>query len=219
MDNLKKIPLRDRKYAKTKLDIMKAFLLRAKEKSLDEISIKDVCDDVQISEGTFYNYFPKKSVLFIYFIQVWGLGSSWQAHQAFTKFDSIKAINAFFAAVSASMKSNCSLMYEIMAHNSRRKGAFVLPQLTLAEKILAYPDLDGIEEVNAKPAFVLFKEFLNSGVKRGELSQDIDIELATTQLMSIFLGTPLYVGSKNIADLSDIYQKQLDVFWEFWLKK
>ena len=37
------------------------------------MSIKEICEEVQISEGTFFNYFPKKNDILNYFIALWSI--------------------------------------------------------------------------------------------------------------------------------------------------
>ena len=49
--------LRERKYAKTKISLANAFMERLKTKRFSDIAIKEVCENVEVSEGTFYNYF------------------------------------------------------------------------------------------------------------------------------------------------------------------
>src|SRR5687767_9779494 len=67
------ISLRERKFAKTKLALLQAALNRLKTKRLSEITVKELCEEVQVSEATFFNYFPKKDDLLHYFIQIWTL--------------------------------------------------------------------------------------------------------------------------------------------------
>src|SRR5688572_15292458 len=71
--------LRERKFARTKLALMQAALERMRTKKLDEVPVKELCDEVQVSEATFFNYFPKKSDLLHYLIKVWTIEVAWQA--------------------------------------------------------------------------------------------------------------------------------------------
>jgi hypothetical protein len=73
-------PLRQRKYARTKLALMNAALERLKDKSLEEISVRELCEEAEVSEATFFNYFPSKTDLLVYFVQLWTIEAGWHAH-------------------------------------------------------------------------------------------------------------------------------------------
>ena len=53
--------LREKKHAQTKLAILTEFITHLESgKPIDELSNKEICNRVNISEATFYNYFPQK---------------------------------------------------------------------------------------------------------------------------------------------------------------
>ncbi|NLE65671.1 MAG: TetR/AcrR family transcriptional regulator, partial [Elusimicrobia bacterium] len=59
--------LREKKFVKTKVSLMQEFMKRLKSTRFSEISIKEVCETVEVSESTFYNYFPQKVDVVCYF--------------------------------------------------------------------------------------------------------------------------------------------------------
>jgi len=59
--------LREKKYAKTKVALANAFIKQLKNTRFSDISIKEICEKVEVSEGTFYNYFPHKIDIACYF--------------------------------------------------------------------------------------------------------------------------------------------------------
>ena len=69
----KKPGLRERKFARTRLKLAQALVKRLQQASLEEIVVRDLCDDVEISEATFFNYFPRKLDLLDYYTQLWML--------------------------------------------------------------------------------------------------------------------------------------------------
>ena len=49
------LSLRERKYAQTKVALARAARKRMRNNRLDEISVKELCETIPISEVTFYN--------------------------------------------------------------------------------------------------------------------------------------------------------------------
>src|SRR5215210_4290457 len=76
------ISLRERKFAKTKLALLRAAVTRLEQKRLSEITVKELCEHVQVSEATFFNYFPRKDDLLHYFTRIWTLEVLLHARQA-----------------------------------------------------------------------------------------------------------------------------------------
>ena len=69
--------LRERKFAKTRLALAEAASLHLEAAPLENLSVKSLCERVQISEATFLNYFPKKEDLVIYLDRLWTLELNW----------------------------------------------------------------------------------------------------------------------------------------------
>jgi len=57
----KEYPLREKKHARTKITIMAAFIKCLEKTRFEDISIRQICKSVEVSEGTFFNYFPRRS--------------------------------------------------------------------------------------------------------------------------------------------------------------
>jgi AcrR family transcriptional regulator len=93
MKQLKDLSLRERKYAQTKVNLLRTTVAKLNEKRLDEISVRELCDEVFISEATFFNYFPQKSDLLVYYIKLWSLEMQWHIEKdGLFGFDAIEKI-------------------------------------------------------------------------------------------------------------------------------
>lgn len=55
--------LRERKKQQTREDILATALRLFRERGFEETRVRDICEQVQISEATFFNYFPSKDAL------------------------------------------------------------------------------------------------------------------------------------------------------------
>ncbi len=58
----KRLGLRELKSAKKRLKLTQALVRRLALTPLEEVVMRDLCDDVEVSEITFFNYFPRKHI-------------------------------------------------------------------------------------------------------------------------------------------------------------
>ena len=67
---IEQYPLRERKHAQTKVDLGKAFFNELCKTGFYNVSIKKVCQIANVSEGTFFNYFPQKVDILCYALRM-----------------------------------------------------------------------------------------------------------------------------------------------------
>ena len=79
MVKLEEIPLRERKSARIKLALLDAALERMLKRPFAEITVKELCEAVEISEVTFFNYFHAKNELLRYYLRLWSVEVFWRA--------------------------------------------------------------------------------------------------------------------------------------------
>jgi AcrR family transcriptional regulator len=91
-----KIPLRERKYVRTKLQLVQALQAALEKQSLEQLSVRTLCEAAEISEATFFNYFPKKTDLLDYLGRLWALELNWYTLQAAESQPGLAAIQALF---------------------------------------------------------------------------------------------------------------------------
>ena len=73
---------RDRKLAQTRLALLTALRERLAERPLEEINVRELAEAADVSEATFYNHFPTKTDLAIYFVQLWSVDTGWHTAAA-----------------------------------------------------------------------------------------------------------------------------------------
>ena len=206
------IPLRERKFAQTKQAILEAFLKRIKEVHLDEMSVKEICTEVEISEGTFFNYFPKKIDILHYFISLWSLEVGYQADKV-SKDKPIEAIETVFTYTTERFMENAPMIYEIICFIAKQREPLVVKDLTTAEKLIAFPKYKEIEKVKAISLVEIFRPYLEKAIKMGELPKETNVELTLLILRSIFFGTPLALSQAHVEKLGPIYITRLKMIW------
>ncbi len=210
-----KCSLRESKYAKTKKEILDVFTEKLKKQHLEEISIKEICDEAQISEGTFYNYFPKKTDVLSFLISLWSVEVSWLAKKKEEETDSgIEAIKEIFSFTAREMQDKGPVMYEIISYISQMRKIIDVKDIGKAEKLAAFPDKDDIEKIKAQNIDGITKLFLEHAILKGELPSNINIASVQLTLRAIFFGTPLALTQEHVDKIEHAYHQGLNIFWK-----
>ncbi len=209
----KDFSLRERKFAKTKIALATAFIERMKTSKFSDISIKEVCASVEVSEGTFFNYFPQKIDVVFYYKQIVGLTISWKIRQEWDRRSPRELIELTFDLIADEI-SHPYLFYEtISLFTAERKKAGRVG-LTPAEKFYVNPESEGLDDI---PEELLEETFLNlvrSAVSRGDLRPETRPEEVALTLMAILVGVPLVIQIEDFQHMKKYYRSQLSLLWK-----
>jgi AcrR family transcriptional regulator len=217
MAKLSDIPLREKKFAQTKLSLLNAAIEAIKYKTLDDISVRELCETAFVSEGTFFNYFSKKTDLLIYFIQLWSIEVAWRAEHTTDQSSGLKIIEKVFELTAKEqIMGTTKVLDEIISYLAR------VPELvqnqyytiSLAEKLMAFPDLEGIENMPDMGLIPIFQPLIQRAIKKRELPKNTDIKLALVALYSMFFGVRLFSRQREPEKLAEHYQAQLQLLWK-----
>ena len=214
MTNQARPSLRERKFAKTRLALAAAASAHLEAASFETLSVKSLCERVQISEATFFNYFPKKEDLIVYLDRLWTLELNWYGQQAMQLHQGLAVIDALFRYTSIQIQKKPGLMGEIIAHEARSRVRQQGPVITVAERIMAFSDLDGIVNTPDDSLEGLLRGSLQTAVEQGELPENIAMSAAMVGLVSIFYGVPLALQHNNPAVIASMYRQQLELLWK-----
>jgi len=206
--------LRERKFAKTRLALAEAASHHLEAASFEMLSVKSLCERVQISEATFFNYFPKKEDLIVYLDRLWTLELNWYGQQAMQQHQGLAVIDALFRYTSIQIQKKPGLMGEIIAHEARSRSRNPGPEITVAERMMAFSDLDGIVSTPDDSLEGLLRGSLQTAIEQGELPENIAISAAMVGLVSIFYGVPLALQHSNPAAIAAMYRQQLELLWK-----
>ena len=210
---IKDFPLRERKYAKTKISLAQEFMDRMKTQRFSNISIKDVCEKVEVSEGTFYNYFPHKMHLVCFFNKFTVLKLLWEVGRKSFRND-VEIIEYAFDCLADNIGES-SLFYEIISlYASERIKPDDGESLTEAEKVLGLPDCPGIENVQLMTLENFFAKHVANSQKNGLLKKGVSSESIVILLMSTLVGLPLAIDINHFGSLKGLYKTQLSMLWK-----
>lgn len=208
----KEYSLREKKYARTKITLMKAFLMRLQKDRFEKISVRDVCRSAEVSEGTFFNYFPQKIDVITYYVGLMAVMFIWKARKRAFRGRYIALLNAFFEEL-ADAVAGINITYELISimvvQHEKPKAA----RISNIEKRLFFPHLDGIENIHPLMMDEFFRECLELARENGELPRQVNIDDALVSLMTIMAGTMIAVKFSNIKNIKGHYRRQLQTLW------
>ena len=205
--------LRERKFARTRLALAEVTTHHLEAASFDTLSVKALCERVQISEATFFNYFPKKEDLIVYLDRLWTLELNWYGQQAAHQQRGLAVIEALFRYTAIQIQKKPGLMAEIIAHEALNRERSQGPEITPAERLMAFADLEGIAALSDQSLEGLLRASLETAIKEGDLPANTAIAAAMVGMVSIFYGVPLAIQHSNPAAIGTMYRQQLELLW------
>lgn len=203
---------RARRHAQTRLALLSAFQAGLAERPFEEIAIRDLASAADVSEATFYNHFPTKTDLALYFVQVWSVGVGWHAARA-DAHGPLAAIAAIFDATAEDLARAPRVIGEIIAVQARLGAARSPAPLTDVEKRLAFPERPGIEEIDEVGLDGLLPPRIAAACASGALPACVDPDAALLALTSVFFGVPLILARRHPALIAPAYRQQLAIAW------
>ena len=195
---LTKIPLRERKYATQKLKILDTFDEKLKEKSLANISVKEIAQALEISEMTFFNYFKSKREVLVYFIELWSLEMQLKIEGV----EPIEAIYLVFEETAKLIEQNYQLFMEIVS----AMALYGMPKKDIAigraERLIRF----GVETHHTEGGF---RELIMPLLQEADIPKDREFFIYTALHNTLF-STPLLMKCEGFGSLKEHYFEQID---------
>jgi AcrR family transcriptional regulator len=212
-----RVPLREYKVARVRLAILSAVVQLTLDRSLADISVREICEDAQVAPATFFNYFPSKEDVLVYYMRLWSIPLALRCRDAATGASSespLATLKAVFDDTAAQMERAPRLMFEIIAYIAHAPALPQYPAITRAERLLAFPDLPGAEEVEPQSIDDLLTTVLTLAMGAGELPLGPSVDSAALALKALFYGVPLATRRDGVAGIRHAYRAALDLFLE-----
>jgi AcrR family transcriptional regulator len=211
-----RLPLREKKFARVRLAILSVVLQLTKERSLADISVREICELAQVAPATFFNYFPSKEDVLVYYMRLWSIPVTLQCRAVATQRTVLDAIITVFDFTAREMEQYPRLMFEIIAYIAHATESPHPYSLTRAERLLAFPDIPGIEDVEPQSIDELFTSQLKQAVRARELPSSLETEAVALLLKTIFYGVPLATRREGVRTIRRAYHEALDVLLGSW---
>lgn len=211
-----RLPLREKKFARVRLAILSTVLHLTKERSLADISVREICDVAQVAPATFFNYFPSKEDVLVYYMQLWSIPVTLLCRAVATQRTVLDAVVAVFDCTAHEMEQYPRMMFEIIAYIAHATEPPHPISLTRAERLLAFPDLPGAEGVEPQSIDELFNAQLKQAISAGELPSSLETEAVALLLKTIFYGVPLATRREGVRVIRRAYHEALEVLLGSW---
>lgn len=212
-----KLPLRERKHARTKLALVNAAIQRLEATPLEEVTVNALCDDVEISEATFFNYFAKKGDLLDYYVQLWTLEITWQIRQSNQQ--GLAAIDTFFALAATRFQQHPGLMGEVLARLARLREKPAPQTIGRAERHRLFENQindsnrTAIEALEVGGLDTILVPTLQQAINSKELPENIHLPTTMLGLVALFYGIPLLLRISNPEMIPAAFRQQLAIYW------
>jgi AcrR family transcriptional regulator len=207
--------LQERNYAQTKLALLRAAIAKIQTRPLSDISVKEICEAAGVTETAFYQHFPKKTDLLLYYFQVIGLEASWYLQHGIKHKTALEMVEACFDFMSRKLAAEPLMMTETIAHFAQERQPPDFIALSQAERILAFPNLTGIDALEIADARIetLIKPYLVEAIRAGELPADSDLDATLVLCLSGFVGLVMSLHLTEPALIRPLCRRQLRLFW------
>jgi AcrR family transcriptional regulator len=203
------LPLRERNFARLRLRVLGAVLDLTAHRPFADVSVREICDVAEISQGTFFNHFPSKDAVLVYYMRLWSLRASDRARWAARQGCSWDALRAVFAYTADEIEAHPSVMFEIITLVAQATAAPAPLPISRAERLLAFPDITDVESLEPRSVDALLAEALEAAIQQGELPPTTDTALATRFLKALFYGLPLASRAGGIEAIRPAYEAGL----------
>ncbi|BFH64935.1 MULTISPECIES: TetR/AcrR family transcriptional regulator [Paenibacillus] len=196
--NIRDIPLRELKKAKTKIALYEAGISFTHDRMFKDVLLDDICRMAGISRVTFFKFFGKKEDLLVYYMRVWLTYRIIEIERQ--RLRGFEALRSVLRSLAENARTNKGIMPSLIAFLSEMDMHCKMPELSRAEVMLLFP---GDEEAGSKcpNMFALFKTCMEEAYEDGTLKPGIEPEDAVPFLISTFYGgflTSRLYGSKDV---------------------
>lgn len=205
--------LRERKFARTRLALARSLSAALRQQALADISVKQICREAEVSEATFFNYFPRKQDLMTYLAQLWLLELGWHVEQAADSVKGLAIVDQLFAHVAKSCVQHPGFFRELLSWLAHAGNVSEVTDLGETEKQLAFPDLEGIGAIPVKGVDAWMLPRVESAIHSSELPANTLVPALLLSLLTILFGVPLALAVSNPDKIATMYRQQLQVLW------
>jgi AcrR family transcriptional regulator len=212
-----RLPLREMKFARVRLAILSAVVQLTVERALADVSVRAICEVAQIAPATFFNYFPSKEDVLVYYMRLWSIPLALRCRAAAsgeTGASPLATLRSLFDDTADELERAPRLMFEIIANIAHAHAPPQYPAITRAERLLAFPDLPGAQEVEPQSIDDLLLTLLHLATDTGELPPGTSVEASALVLKAMFYGVPLATRRDGVSGIRHAYRAVLDLVLE-----
>jgi AcrR family transcriptional regulator len=205
-----RLTLRQRNLARLRLRVLDAVLALTATRPLADVSVREICEIAEISQGTFFNHFPSKEGVLVYYMRLWSLRAAARARTD-ARGSGWAALQAIFRFTAEEIAAHPNLMFDIVAFVAQATAPPAPLPITRAERLLAVPDVPDDADIEPVTIDDLLAAALDTAIEHGEVLASIDTRIATRLLKGLFYGLPLAMRAEGISAIGPAYDAGLEV--------
>lgn len=207
------LPQRQKKFARTKIALLNALLDALDTREFSSITIKELTQQAEVSEPTFFNYFDSKQDMLVYIIQMWTIQMQDLARKCQAESHSfLETIKAIFVESGKEISEHPQILLEVIAFQASRTTAKAY-EISAAEKWLFFEEIEGVEALEGIGLESIFPVLIAQAKAAGELDASVDEGLLFLTLSSLFFGTSLLVLKQDAKRLPALFEAELDLIF------
>ncbi len=192
------LPLREKKKIETKNKIFEVSGRLFKEKGFENVTVDEITREAGIGKGTFFNYFPTKISLLIYFGE----------QKETLVYNMVK--NETIRSISTKEKIK-NIMVVVAKSNEKDKE---LTKLLVFEYIKHAGSRTKDEGTSQRFSKILY-HLLGEGVKKGEVRSDIDLKKAAENLSAVYFTSMIeWLRSETDYSFSEDISGRIDMIFD-----
>ena len=209
------LSLRQKKLIKTKHSLAIAFANKLKTEKFDQISIKDICSQTDVSEASFFNYFPQKIDVIAYLFKVKIFKTYWTIKPLQKTLSFTQCIEKTFELFVDSIK-HPFIFFEILSiigmHKTQMTSFAISPQ----ELQCIYPNCSHAEKIPVLTMHEFFEGMIRHAVENNQIPATVCKKTLAQFLMTILTGVPLSIPISEFSNLKEIYRQHLSLLWKIF---
>lgn len=209
------LALRQKKFFDTRLLLAKAFAEKLKTEKFDSISIKDICFKNDISEATFFNYFPQKIDVVAYWLKIKLFKLFWfiinfQKNSTFTN-----SIEKTFELFAGEIK-HPYIFNEVISLFKLNNIQIKSIEISSEELRYIHPECPDLDKINFSSLYDFFEALIDNKINENLLSKNVSKKTLVQFLITILMGVPLSTPLSEYNNIAEIYQKHLSLLWKIF---
>ncbi len=187
---LSELSRRDRKAAQTRDALLRALIQQLASRSFKQVRVRDLCDQVDISEPTFYNHFESKGALLTHFVSLWSLRAAASLDAPDVRDSGVVQLFVLFDSIARGMRRHPGLLTAIFCRQMPLRRQPECVPIPAGDRLLWYGDNTPLIDVAPTNIPTMIAGAVATGRSAGEIPESVDRRELRRVILSLFYGVP-----------------------------
>jgi len=201
--------LRKYKAARLKLDVLEQAVRLIGKKPYQDLHVADICRRVKVSKVTFFNYFPSKEDLLMYWHRVWLYTCMAEMHSK--PKSGLAGISYLADSLAEEAATHPGFLYSLIGYLNDQKRPVKPYPVETEEKNQLFPKLPDLANQEIPSLENLIHGFVQQAVDKKELSSTIPAKELTSAITSVILGSLMAAQLSKPVPPAALVRRNLDL--------